>query len=41
MVSLDKYTYIVKNRIYKKIEAKVNSAEKLFYGIKAILGKRL
>lgn len=41
LVSLDKYTYIVKNRIYKKIEAKVNSAEKLFYGIKAILGKRL
>lgn len=41
LVMLDKYTYIVKNRIYKKIESKVNSAEKLFYGIKAILGRRL
>jgi hypothetical protein len=41
LVALDKYTYIVKNRIYKKIESKVNSAEKLFYGIKAILGRRL
>jgi hypothetical protein len=41
LVALDEYAYIVKNRIYKRIEARVNAAEKLFYGIKAILGRRL
>lgn len=41
LVSIDKYTYMVKNRIYKKLQSKVDSAEKLFYGIKSILGRRL
>ena len=41
LVLPDKYTHLVKNRIYKRLEARVNSAEKMFYGIKAILSRRL
>jgi hypothetical protein len=40
LVAVDEYTLIVKNRIYKRLESKINSAERLFYGIKAILGRR-
>ncbi|NBI07536.1 hypothetical protein [Senegalia massiliensis] len=40
IVEIDEYTKIVKNRIYKKIESKLSSSEKIFYGIKAILGNR-
>lgn len=38
---IDNYTYIIKNRIYKKIKARVETADKVFYSVKAILGKRL
>lgn len=37
----ENYVYIVKNRIYKKILAKITSAEKVFYSVKTILGRRL
>lgn len=40
-VAIDAYVAIIKNRIYKRIEAKINSAEKVFYSLKTILGKRL
>ncbi len=38
---LQEYTHIIKNRIHHKIRTRTESAEKVFYSIKSILGKRL
>jgi hypothetical protein len=38
---VDSYVAIVKKAIYKRIDSKLKYADKIFYGVKAVLGGRL